>query len=129
MTKAAGRLHLAEAALSHQLRDIERRFNTPFFLRIGRGVVLTTAGQRVLERARGGFDDRGRTEDELRRLAGSSDGIIRVCTQCNTGYHWLPALMTTFSRKHPRVDVSIVVDATDNPVSALLEGRIDLAIL
>jgi LysR family transcriptional regulator for metE and metH len=129
MTKAAGRLHVTQSALSHQLRDIERRFNTPFFLRLGRRMVLTAAGRRVLESARRVLEDLGRAEEDLRRLAASSDGVIRVCTQCNTGYHWLPALLATFSRKHPRVDVSIVADATDNPVTALLDGRIDLAIL
>jgi len=46
MTKAAVGLHLTQSALSHQLRDIESRFNTPFFLRVGKRMVLTAAGRR-----------------------------------------------------------------------------------
>src|SRR4051812_27408526 len=129
MTKAAVQLHLTQSALSHQLRDIESRFNTPFFLRLGRRMVLTSAGRRVLSSARIVLEDLRRTEEDLRRLANNSTGVIRVCTQCNTGYHWLPPLLATFARKHPRVDVTIVPDATDKPVDALLDGRIDLAIL
>jgi LysR family transcriptional regulator for metE and metH len=129
MTKAASRLHLTQSALSHQLRDIERRFGTPFFLRVGRRLVLTASGRRVLESARRILEDLDRTEEDIRQLAGRASGVIRVCTECNTGYGWLPRLLPAFSRKHPRVGINIVADATDNPVEALLDGRVDLAIL
>jgi LysR family transcriptional regulator, regulator for metE and metH len=129
MTRAADRLFLTQSALSHQLRDIEARFGTTFFLRVGRRLVLTAAGRRVLETARRVLTDLERTEADVRRLAGNTDGIIRVCTQCNTGYHWLGPLLSVYQRKHPRVTVNIAADATDRPVAALLDGNVDLAIL
>jgi LysR family transcriptional regulator for metE and metH len=129
MTKAAARLHLTQSALSHQLRDIESRFNTPFFLRVGKKMVLTPAGQRVLDSARRVLDDLNRAEDEIRSLAQRRDGVIRVATECNTGYHWLPPLLAAFRRAHPRVTVHVMPDTTDHPVEALLNGRLDLAIL
>ena len=129
MTKAAIGLHLTQSALSHQLRDIESRFNTAFFLRVGKRMVLTAAGRRVLESAGRILDELGRVEEDIRQLAQQRDGVIRVATQCNTGYHWLPPLLARFNRKHPRVSVSIMVDATDRPVEALVGGQIDLAIL
>jgi LysR family transcriptional regulator for metE and metH len=129
MTKAAERLFLTQSALSHQLRDIETRFATSFFVRMGRRMVLTAAGRRVLETARRVVGDIQRAEEDIRRLAGDSDGVIRVCTQCYTGYHWLAPLLAAFQRKHPRVAVHVAADATDRPVDALLDGRIDLAIL
>jgi LysR family transcriptional regulator for metE and metH len=129
MTRAAERLHLTQSALSHQLRDIESRVATPFFTRAGRRMLLTAAGRRVLETARRVLADVERTEEDLRRLAGHGDGTIRVCTECNTGYHWLAPLLARFQRRHPRVGVHIAVDATSRPVEALLDGRVDLAIL
>jgi LysR family transcriptional regulator for metE and metH len=129
MTKAADRLFLTQSALSHQLRDIEDRFGTPFFVRLGRRMVLTAAGRRVLDTATRVIGDIQRAEEDVRRLAGNTDGIIRVCTQCNTGYHWLAPLLSVFQRKHPRVSVNVAADATDRPVDALFEGRVDLAIL
>ena len=129
MTRAAERLNLTQSALSHQLRDIEARIDTPFFVRVGRKMVLTAAGRRVLETARRVIGDVERAEDDLRRIAGHGDGTIRVCTECNTGYHWLAPLLTVFARKHPRVAVHVAADATSRPVEALLDGRVDLAIL
>jgi LysR family transcriptional regulator for metE and metH len=129
MTKAADRLCLTQSALSHQLRDIESRFQTTFFVRLGRRMVLTAAGRRLLESARRVLGDLERAEEDIRRLAGHADGVIRVCTQCNTGYHWLAPLLSAFGRKHPRVTVDIAADATDRPADALLEGRVDVALL
>ena len=129
MTAAAGTLCLTQSALSHQLRDIEARVGTPFFVRQGRRMVLTAAGRRVLETARRVIGELQRAEDDLKRLAGHTDGTIRVCTECNTGYHWLGPLLTIFRRKHPRVTVDVAAEATSHPVDALLDGRLDLAIL
>lgn len=129
MTKAADRLCLTQSALSHQLRDVESRFETTFFVRLGRRMVLTASGRRLLESARRVLGDLERAEADIRRLAGHEDGVIRVCTQCNTGYHWLAPLLSTFARKHPRVAVHIAADATDRPIDALLDGRIDVALL
>lgn len=129
VTRAAERLHLTQSALSHQLRDIESRLATPLFLRLGRRMVLTPAGERVLTSARRVLDDLARTEHDLQTMSTPGTGVLRLCTQCNTGYHWLPPLLETFHKTYPAVDVQIVVAATDRPVEALLEGQIDLAFI
>jgi len=83
----------------------------------------------VLETAQRVLPELERAETDLRRLAGHTDGSIRVCTECNTGYHWLAPLLAAFRRKHPCVDVHVAAEATDDPARALLDGRVDLAIL
>ena len=75
------------------------------------------------------LDEIGRTEDDLRLMSQHGKGVLRLCTQCNTGYHWLPPLLQSFHRKFPGVDVQIMVNATDRPIEALLEGQIDLAVV
>jgi LysR family transcriptional regulator for metE and metH len=129
VTKAAERLHLTQSALSHQLRDIEDRLKTSLFVRLGRRMLLTPAGERVLDTARRVLEDVQRAEEDVQRLAGGGEGVIRVCTECNTGYHWLPPLLAAFRRKHPNVAVNVIAEATNRPVPALLNGELDLAVL
>ncbi len=129
VTRAAERLHLTQSALSHQLRDLESRLETPLFLRLGRRMALTPAGERVLASARRVLDDLARAENDVRTMASPGTGVLRLCTQCNTGYHWLPPLLEKFHKTYPAVEVQIVVSATDRPVEALLEGEIDLAFI
>ena len=96
---------------------------------VGKRMVLTAAGRRVLESATASST----TSAALKRTSGGSRSTATASSawrpQCNTGYHWLPPLLATFNRKHPRVTVSIMPDTTDRPVQALLDGRLDLAIL
>jgi LysR family transcriptional regulator for metE and metH len=129
VTHAAAELYLTQSAVSHQLRGIEERLGTPLFLRVGKRMIVTAAGERVLAAARRVLDDIKTTEEEVRRLGASQAAVLRVCAQCNTGYHWLPPLVDAFRRKHPDVDVSLAVECTGRPVEALLEGRLDLAIV
>ena len=57
VTRAASELHLTQSAVSHQLRDIEERLGTPLFLRVGKRMVPTAAGERVLATARRVLDE------------------------------------------------------------------------
>jgi LysR family transcriptional regulator, regulator for metE and metH len=129
VTKAAGDLHRTQSAISHQLRAIEQRLGTALFLRVGKRMVVTAAGERVLAAATRVLDDIEATEEEVRRLGTRQAGLLRVCAQCNTGYHWLPPLVEVFRRRFPAIDVVLAVECTLRPLDALLEGKLDVAIV
>jgi LysR family transcriptional regulator for metE and metH len=129
VTRAALRLHLTQSALSHQLKDAEERLGVRLFDRVGRRLVLSTAGERVLASARSILGELGRVEAEVRGGAVKPPELIRLTTQCNTVYHWLPSRLQRFQRTHPDVEVEVVAGATDDPIPALVSGQIDLAIV
>jgi len=129
VTRAAEELHRTQSALSHQLRAVEERLGTALFLRVGKRMVATAAGERVLATARRVLDDIRTTEEDVRRLGARQAGVLRVCAQCNTGYHWLPPLVDVFRRRYPDIEVSLAVECTLRPVDALLEGKLDIAIV
>jgi LysR family transcriptional regulator for metE and metH len=129
VTRAAEELHRTQSAVSHQLRAIEDRLGTTLFLRLGKRMVATPAGERILDAARRVLEDIRTTEEDVRRLGAHQAGVLRVCAQCNTGYHWLPPLVDVFRRQYPEVEVSLALECTVRPLEALLEGRLDIAIV
>ncbi len=129
LTRAGDRLHLTQSALSHQLRDIESRLGAPLFLRIGKRLVLTPAGDRLLASAKEVLAQLQRTEEEIRRMGREQAGVLRLTTECYTCYHWLPPLLMHYRRRFPRVEVRIDVDATHHPLEMLLAGKIDIGIV
>src|SRR5687768_16914680 len=129
LTRAGAVLHLTQSALSHQLRDIESRLGTALFLRVGKRLTLTPAGERLLVSAREVLSELERTEDAVRQLAGDRRGLLRLTTECYTCYHWLPPILKRYRRAHPRVEVRIDVTATNMPIARLLEGHLDLALV
>src|ERR671930_932390 len=84
LTRAGDRLHLTQSALSHQLRDIESRLGTPLFLRIGKRLVLTPAGERLLSSAREVLERLQQTEHEIRCMGQDHAGLLRLTTECYT---------------------------------------------
>src|SRR5947209_11551762 len=129
LTRAGRVLHLTQSGLSRQLLDLETRLGLPLFHRLGKRMVPTPAGERLLVAARRALPQLSDVEEEMRRLAGGRAAILRVSTECYTCYHWLPGVLQRFARRFPQVDVQIVAEATHHPVPALFDGRIDLAIV
>jgi len=126
VTRAGDLLNLSQSALSHQLRDIEDRLSVSLFHRVGKRMVLTTAGDALLRTATQVLDIVGRAEDEIRKAGKSEAGLLRITTQCYTCYHWLPGLLKEYRLRHPNVEVQVDADATPRPIKSLLEGRIDI---
>ncbi|MFW6202247.1 MAG: LysR family transcriptional regulator, partial [Gemmatimonadota bacterium] len=129
LTRASERLHLTPSALSHRLRKLERRLGTPLFRRLGRRMAPTVAGERLVRASREALATLREAEDEVRRIAGGRRQVVRIATECYTCYHWLPGVLRALREELADVEVRIEADATRRPVEALLEGRLDLAVV
>ena len=120
MTRAAARLNITQSALSHQLAGLEEGLGVSLFRRVPRGVILTEAGEKLLDCARLVLP----TVREARELVAAADskaqGTLRISTECYTCYHWLPSRLKTFQESFPHMEVEIVVEATRRPIEALL---------
>ena len=129
VTGAVRRLHLTQSALSHQLKDAEDKLGTALFLRLGKRMVPTPAGEKLLISAKRVLEELQGVESQIEGLNGGSKGAIRFSTECYTCYHWLPPLLKKFHSKYPQVEVNIYADATCNPAEFLLKGELDVGIL
>ena len=129
VTRAGNRLHLTQSALSHQLRDAEEQLGVQLFERGTGKMTLTPAGERLVQSARSVLAELERAESDIQKNGASARGLIRMSTQCTTVYHWFPPRLIAFQRQFPEVEVQLVIEATNNPFEALLEGKLDLAIV
>ena len=129
VTRAGNRLYLTQSALSHQLRDLEAKLGAPLFSRVNKKMLLTAAGDRILQAANEILDQLDRVEEDVKRIASNLDGVLRISTECYTCYHWLPPVLKTFSVDFPGIDVRIIVEATTDPITALLDGQIDIGLV
>jgi LysR family transcriptional regulator for metE and metH len=129
VTGAGTRLHLSQSALSHQLRELEDRLGVPLFHRLRRRMLPTQAGERILSLAPGVLAQLERIERDIGGLTGDRDGVLRITTEWYTTYHWLAPRLAAFASRFPRVEVRVMADGMDRPLEALLDGRLDLAIV
>lgn len=128
VSRASEKLFLTQSALSHQLRDMEQKLDAPLFLRLKKKMILTPAGERLLDSAKKLLAELETAERDVRQFNSENGGVLRLATDCYTCYHWLPPLLGDFQKQFPNVRVQIVAEATRNAVAALLAGEIDAAI-
>ncbi len=125
LAAAARRLHLTQSALSHQLRALERHFDTPMVLRGTRPLRLSPAGERLLALAR---DILPRVEQAERRLKGTDQPArLYLTLECHACYDWLLPLLETFRDRWPELDLDIRQGRFE-ALPDLLAGEVDLVI-
>lgn len=129
VTRAADRLHVTQSAVSHQIRELESKLGTPIFVRSGRRMLLTPAGRLLVEAAAPVLDAITAVEAKVSQVARNIAGELRVSAHCHTGYHWLPALVDGLRRRYPTFEVRIAPEYTLNPIGAMLDAKLDLAIM
>ena len=129
MSRAAERLFITQSAASHALRGLEERLKVRLFHRERRRMRPTPEGRRLLETAQVVLEEVQRAEHDLEQFRDGCGGPLRVATECYTCYSWLPRILESFMRDFPGVEMTIVPEATEQPVEALVRNEVDLAIL
>jgi DNA-binding transcriptional LysR family regulator len=129
MTSAAQALYVAQPALSRAVRELERELGVELFARSGRGVVLTSAGEKVVWHARIALDAVDSIE-ELSTARGNGRGVeLRIAATPTLEPELTGRLLPEFARDQPAVRVRVVrCQGRDAVSAALREGRADLAV-
>lgn len=129
VTRAADRLNVTQSAVSHQLREIEHRLGTVLFIRSGRRMLPSPAGRLLVDAASRVLATIGEVEHRVSQLARNVAGELRLSAHCHTGYHWLPAIVKGLRPQYPTFEICISPEFTMDPIAALLDARIDLALM
>jgi LysR family transcriptional regulator for metE and metH len=129
LTRASQQLNLTQSALSHQLLTLEARLRAPLFHRLGKKMASTPAGARLLLAAERTLAELEQAEEDVRRTASGRTGLLRITTECYTTYHWMPRVLRAFALRRPGIEVQIVAEATADPIGAVHDGRVDLAVM
>ncbi len=126
-TRAAEELHVAQSALSHQIKRLEAELGTELFSRNSRTVVVTEAGEAVAARARGVLDQVGGLRQEVDELRGLVRGELAVGATLPAGQIDVPSVLVGFSEAYPGIEVELQEGTAGDMMGYLLEGRIDVA--
>lgn len=128
VTQAAARLHRVQSNVSARLTQLEESLGVTLFHRSGRRLLITPEGTRLLEYA-----------DRLLRLADEAQlsvrgeqepsGQLRIGSMETTAAARLPRVLGAFHRKYPQVDLLLETGPTDHMVQAVLNHKVDVALV
>jgi LysR family transcriptional regulator, regulator for metE and metH len=128
LTKAGRHLNLSQSALSHQLRDVETRLGTPLFLRVGKRMVPTAAGERLVKSAHEILEALASAERAIHLFAGGERGRLRVIVAGYASYRWLPSVLKRYREIYPKIEVQIPESGVADAARDVLAGAVDVAI-
>jgi len=128
-TRAAAREHVAQPALSQQIRRLERELGLPLVERTTRKVALTEAGARLVDRARRALAELEAGQAELQALAGVRAGRVGIGAIQALGPLDLPLLLARFHERHPGVELAVREEPSETLAAMVQEGSLDLAFL
>jgi len=126
-TRAAEELHLAQSALSHQIRRLEQELGTPLFERTSRRVSPTEAGQAIAMRARRVLAEVEAARAEVDELRGVLRGRIWIGALVPAGGLDVPGLLARFSQAHPGVEVGLREGIAADMLRFLAADELDAA--
>ncbi|MEA2930333.1 MAG: hypothetical protein QOG38_2761 [Hyphomicrobiales bacterium] len=129
ITRGAERAHLALAAASTRIRNMEDALGAALLLRSRAGVTPTQAGRTLLQHARTILAQSERLREDLGAYAGGLGGHVRVLSNTNALTEFLPETLSSFLAAHPHVSVDLEERLSDEIVGLIAEGVADIGIV
>lgn len=128
LTAAAGVLCLTQSALSHTVRKLEEQLGTQIWLREGRSLRPTQAGQYLLAVANRVLPQLALAEERMRQFAEGERGTLRIGMECHPCYQWLLKVVSPYLAAWPDVDVDVKQKFQFGGIGALFGHEIDLLV-
>ena len=113
MTLGAERLDISQPAVSKQVRELERALGVALFDRVGRRVRLSQAGEVLADHARRLFALAREAEEAMTDVRAAGRGKLAIGASTTIGTYLLPGVLAEFWRRHPRVELLVQIENTE----------------
>ncbi len=128
LTAAAQVLHVTQSALSHSMKKLELQLGTAVWLREGRSLRLTQAGEYLLAVANRVLPQLDLAEERLHQFAQGERGTLRIGMECHPCYQWLLKIVSPYLAAWPDVDVDVKQKFQFGGIGALFGHEIDVLV-
>ena len=127
-TSAARQLHMTQPSVSQHIQALENHFGMQLFVRAGRHLKLTDAGEALMPMAEKLVSQSHSIENSMEQLKGDVFGSLQVGCSTTLGKYILPLLMAEFMKMYPKVEASCIVMPQDAAVQKLVDGDVHIAL-
>lgn len=129
IANSADKLFLTQSALSHQLKELEKRLGFKVFYRKRQGWQLTDEGRELYQLGTTILEQLDQGLQNIEQIRAGSAGSLHLSTECYSFYHGLAAFIQKMGLLYPNIHIDLVLEATHHPIPKLLSHEIDLALV
>ena len=127
VSKAALRLHIAQPALSRQINDLEQDLGLKLFDRVGRRLLLSSAGEQLLGDCRALLNYARALGERAQLLRHGDTGVLKVAASPHLIEGIFPEFLYRYAQRYPNVQVKLIDTVGADQLAMLERGEIDLA--
>ena len=128
-TRAAAHLHLAQAALSEQIRKLEAELGTPLFNRGRRETVLTAAGETLRQHAEALLERADAAKRAVQDVIGLRSGRLAIGAIPSVSACLLPRVIAAFRKLHPLIELALFEGTSEAVAQSVESGRVEFGIV
>lgn len=125
ITRASELLHASQPAVSAHVKALEEALGLALFERTPRGMTLTAAGQRLLEKAERTLAVHEEMLAEAARIKGRVAGPLRLAASSNASAGFVGGVLSALAAEHPEVEVSVAHARSAAIVEGVRQGAFD----
>jgi LysR family nitrogen assimilation transcriptional regulator len=129
MSKAAGRLHVAQPALSQQIASLEADLDVRLLIRSSRGVDATEAGMTLYRHALSILRQLDDTRRDVKSESHEIGGLVAIGMPTTTAAMLAMPLLRSIRERHPRIRLQLFESLSGYLGELLGSGRLDIAVL
>lgn len=126
-SKAAQKLHLSQPAVSMQMQTLSSELGLNLFLKVGKKVQLTDGGNLLYQEGLSILEKWNDTLLRLDKYKNDISGKLKIGASTIPGLYFLPKTIKKFKEIHPKAELTMMIDDSQNVLEELLEGNIDIA--
>ncbi|WP_035571052.1 LysR family transcriptional regulator [Halonatronum saccharophilum] len=128
-SKAAKLLYLSQPAISKHIQSMEDYYGTKLFQRSNQGVKLTSRGEIVYQYAKKILNLHSELELEIDNSLNLKDLSLKIGASITPGDYLIPCAIWTFKDKHPKVNIDLKVDNSQNITDKVSKGEVDIGFI
>ncbi len=128
-TRAAKALGVSQAAVSQQVRDLERGCGLPLIVQHGRLLTTTSLGKELASIGRNISLESRRAAKSVAEHAQGDKGHITIGASMTVGVYLVPAILARLQKRRPGVGVQLEIANTEVIAQATVDGIVDIGVV
>ncbi len=129
LTKASEELYLSQAAVSQQLKTLEKNLGVQLFERQGRRIYLSSVGKSLMQPCLEVLLSVQVVEELANSYKGLELGTLSIAASHTVGIHWLPKNLAPFADSYKGIEIKVELDNSETALKRLIDGYVDCAII
>ena len=129
LSQAAEHLHITQPAVTKRIQNLEQSLDCALFSRVGRRLLLTSAGEALLPNAELISGTVANTHRQMQQLTNAAGGELRIATSHHIGLHRLAPVLREFRRSHPQVQLNLRFEDSEVAYQMVRNGSVELAVV